>query len=88
MTPSQDRTIHIFAKNSDEQIQIALNRYQDRVYVDMRVWYKSRYGRGFRPTKKGVCFPLDRLSDFTEGMNRLLETVKEMASPHSDEDEK
>lgn len=71
-----NRPIHIFSRNPDERIQIALNKYQGVILVDLRVWYRTREGHTFRPTKRGICFPVQKMADFEKGIHLLRQSTE------------
>jgi hypothetical protein len=58
-------------KGATERIQVSLNNYKGRDYVDIRVYYESE--EEWKPTKKGVTIYPDRL----EELIKLLQKAKE-----------
>ncbi len=65
--------IHIFAKNSSQQIRISLNEYKGVQYIDIRQFYISE--NGFRPTKKGVTLRTDLYLELLNGVVLLGEAL-------------
>ncbi len=73
MPDAETNLIYSFPKSNGEEIQIAMRKYQGKFYVDLRLWFKSREGEGgLKPTTKGVIFPMERLPEFKEGVDKLL----------------
>lgn len=65
--------VHMFDKNSREQIRISLNEYMGFEYIDIRVFYKS--DEGYRPTKKGVTLSKDLYAELFLGVLQLGEAL-------------
>lgn len=69
----QTKLIYAFPMSTGQEIHIALRKYQGKYYIDLRQWFESRQGEGgLRPTKKGIIFPMERLPEFKEGVDKLL----------------
>lgn len=65
-----------------EQMQIAINEYKGKSYLDMRIFYTTDDGATWLPTKKGVtCSPenIEILKDAVE------EAMKEFMSVDEEE---
>lgn len=64
-------------RGTTEQLQISINEFKGKKYLDMRIFYTTDDGATWLPTKKGVtCSPenIELLKDAIE------EAVKEFAS--------
>ena len=82
---AQTTLIHSFPKGNGEEIQIAMRKYQGKYYIDLRLWFESRQGEEalLKPTKRGVIFPMERLPEFKEGVDKLVQAwdkIPELAS--------
>ena len=71
-------------RSATEEIQIALNEYKGKQYLDLRVYYTTDDGLNWNPTKKGVTFSPDKLLDLKAAIETAIkefgveeETVKE-----------
>lgn len=56
-------------RSDRERLQIAINEYKGRSYLDLRIFYTTDGGENWRPTQKGVtCAPeaLETLRDAVE----------------------
>lgn len=63
------KIIATIPKSMTEQLQIAINEYKGKSYLDMRIYYTTDDGANWLPTKKGVtCSPenLETLKDAIE----------------------
>lgn len=76
MGDSKDKLVHIFGKKNDEQIQIFLNEYGGKYYVDIRVWFLPKDSREYKPTRRGVRFPVEQMPEFREGIEKLGEETR------------
>ncbi|MDD5670640.1 MAG: transcriptional coactivator p15/PC4 family protein [Candidatus Omnitrophica bacterium] len=72
MQTEESQLIHAFSKGNNERIQMAVRKYNDRYYVDLRIWYQTKEDPAFRPTKKGLSFLIDYLPEMSQGVERLL----------------
>ena len=78
----KDKLVYSFPKSTGEEIHITVHKYQGKYYIDLRLWFESRQGEGgLKPTKKGVIFPMERLPEFKEGVDRLLEAWDKIPQP-------
>jgi len=57
-------------KSETERIRVGINEYKDRKYVDIRIYYEDDTG-DWRPTKKGITLPPDRVSELAEALGKL-----------------
>ena len=78
----QSKMVYSFPKCTGEEIQIAVRKYQGKYYIDLRQWFESRQQGGeLKPTKKGVIFPMERLPEFKEGVDKLLLAWDKIPTP-------
>jgi len=57
-------------RSERERLQIAINEYKGRSYLDIRIFYTTDGGENWRPTQKGItCAP--------EGLETLRDAVEE-----------
>jgi len=57
-------------RSDRERLQIAINEYKGRSYLDMRIFFTTDGGENWRPTQKGVtCAP--------EGLETLRDAIEE-----------
>ena len=67
-------------RNTTERIQISINSYKNKQYLDLRVYYTTDDGENWLPTKKGVTVSPDNLpllKDAVEEAMQELLTVEE-----------
>ncbi|MBQ4123308.1 transcriptional coactivator p15/PC4 family protein [bacterium] len=67
-------------RNATEQVQISINSYKDKKYLDLRIYYTTDDGGTWLPTKKGVTVSPDNLillKDAVEEAMQELLTVEE-----------
>lgn len=67
-------------RTATEQMQIAINEYKGKSYLDMRIFYTTDDGATWLPTKKGVtCSPenIETLKDAIEEAMKEFTTVEE-----------
>lgn len=79
-TLAQKTTIAILEKTPNEAIHIAINHFDSRIYLDLRIWQRWNSETAFRPTLKGVSIPLDMFPEFREGITQLLLQTEKLYS--------
>ena len=71
----ESKTIHTFDKSTAEQIRISINKFKGAEYVDVRIYFKSSDGE-YKPTKKGITYKPDLVSELEEAVKKLKKAVK------------
>lgn len=59
-------------RSATEEIQIALNEYKGKQYLDLRVYYTTDDGLNWNPTKKGVTFSPDKLVELKAAIETAM----------------
>ena len=65
----ESKLIGTIERNERERVQIAVNEYKGKSYLDLRIFYTTDNGDSWRPTQKGVTIApehLDTLIDAIE----------------------
>ena len=78
MTSSESQLIHSFVKTKGQEVRLALKRYNEQYWLDLRVWYQPEKSPDFRPTQKGVCLALNQLSELRIGLERLTKAAERL----------
>ena len=88
-----NKLLYQFQKNSSEVIRFEKSRFQDRDYLDIRIWYTDEpsdavQGKDvmWKPTKKGIALSMDLLDEFQEGLTKAIDAI-EGKDTKSDESE-
>lgn len=72
----ESKLIATIDRNDRERLQIAVNEYKGKSYLDLRIFYTTDGGDTWRPTQKGVTVApegLDTLRDAVdEAMKELM----------------
>lgn len=72
----ESKLIATIDRNDRERLQIAVNEYKGKSYLDLRIFYTTDGGDTWRPTQKGVTVApegLDTLRDaIDEAMKELM----------------
>ncbi len=61
-------------KNATNKIRVSITEFKGNNYIDLRVYYEDDAGE-YKPTKKGVTFRPDQISQVMDG---LLQAEKEI----------
>lgn len=70
-------------RNATEQLQVSINSYKDKKYLDLRIYYTTDDGGSWLPTKKGVTVSPDNLALLKDAVEEAME---ELASELVEED--
>ena len=73
---------HAFMKSNDQEVRFAAGEYRDKMYLDIRIYFKNEETEEWHPTKKGITLPIEMLPDFRKGLDLLYESIHK--SPCSD----
>ena len=65
---SDNKLISTIERSSTEQLQIAINEYKGKKYLDLRIFYTTDNGASWLPTKKGVTISPNDLSILKEAI--------------------
>ncbi len=57
-------------RNEAERVRIAVNEFNEKWFVDVRTYYQAD-NEEWRPTKKGVNLPIEKLDEFKEAVAKL-----------------
>lgn len=74
------KIIATIPRGSTEQLQISINEFKGKSYLDMRIFYTTDEGATWLPTKKGVtCSPenIGLLKDAVEEAMKEFGAVEE-----------
>ena len=77
---TEPKIIATIPRSATEQLQIAINEYKGKSYLDMRIYYTTDDGANWLPTKKGVtCSPdnLEVLRDAIDAAMQEFMTIEE-----------
>lgn len=78
----EPKIIATIPRTATEQLQISINEYKGKSYLDMRIFYTTDDGATWLPTKKGVtCSPenIEILKDAVDqAMAEFSETEEEV----------
>ncbi len=62
-------------RNATEQLQISINSYKEKKYLDLRIYYTTDDGANWNPTKKGVTVSPDNLVTLKDAVEKAMEEL-------------
>ncbi len=62
-------------RTATEQLQISINSYKDKKYLDLRIYYTTDDGANWNPTKKGVTISPDNLVTLKDAVEKAMEEL-------------
>lgn len=78
---TEPKLLATIPRSATEQLQIAINSYKGKSYLDLRIFYTTDDGINWNPTKKGVTVAPDSLEllkdAIDEAMQELMTTEEE-----------
>ena len=69
----EPKIIATIQRTATEQLQIAINEYKGKAYLDLRIFYTTDDGLNWLPTKKGVTFAPDQLEILQDAVNEAMQ---------------
>ncbi|MDD3237769.1 MAG: transcriptional coactivator p15/PC4 family protein [Candidatus Gastranaerophilales bacterium] len=81
-TATEPKLLATIPRNATEQLQIGINSYKGKSYLDMRIYYTTDDGATWNPTKKGVTVSPDNLDLLKDAIE---EAKKELMSEENAE---
>ncbi|MDD3594679.1 MAG: transcriptional coactivator p15/PC4 family protein [Candidatus Gastranaerophilales bacterium] len=69
-------------RSATEQLQIAINSYKGKSYLDLRIYYTTDDGLNWNPTKKGVTVSPENIELLKDAID---EAMQELLTPAEDE---
>lgn len=61
-----------FERNETEKVMVSMSKFRGNLLADLRIFFVNEDNE-WRPTKKGVSIPADKLSELKEAVNKLVE---------------
>ncbi len=62
-------------RNATEQLQISINSYKEKKYLDLRIFYTTDDGANWLPTKKGVTVSPDNLVTLKDAVEEAMQEL-------------
>ena len=69
---AEAKVLTTIPRSATEEIQIAINEYKGKKYLDLRVYYTTDDGLNWNPTKKGVTFSPEKLEDLKSAIETAM----------------
>lgn len=60
-------------KNKSESIKLSLNIFKEKELLDIRIFYYDKNEDAYKPSKKGISIPLEKIDEFNEKLNKILD---------------
>ncbi|HIZ28299.1 MAG TPA: transcriptional coactivator p15/PC4 family protein [Candidatus Adamsella sp.] len=70
---AEGKILATIPRSATEHLQIAINEYKGKSYLDLRIFYTTDDGANWLPTKKGVTVSPDNLQLFKEAIEKAIE---------------
>lgn len=74
---AEPKLIATVPRSATEQLQISINEYKGKSYLDMRIYYTTHDGLNWLPTKKGVTVSPENMELLKDAID---EAMKEFMS--------
>ncbi len=79
---TEPKMLATIPRSATEQLQIAINSYKGKSYLDLRIFYTTDDGINWNPTKKGVTVAPENLELLKEAIE---EAMQELMTPADEE---
>lgn len=68
----EPKLIATVPRSATEQMQISINEYKGKSYLDMRIYYTTDDGATWLPTKKGVTCSPDNIETLRDAIDEAM----------------
>ncbi len=65
------QTVHSFPFGLGQQIRFNLKKFRGKLYADLRIWFQLKNETEFHPSKKGISFAIEQMSEFQKGFHQI-----------------
>ncbi len=69
---AEPKLIATVPRSATEQLQISINEYKGKSYLDMRIYYTTDDGLNWLPTKKGVTVSPENLELLKDAIDEAM----------------
>ena len=59
-----------------EAVYLSIRNYKNRVYMDLRIFFKPKDSDEMRPTKKGITVPFELIGELKNGFLALEKKMR------------
>lgn len=66
-----ERIVAVLDRGPTQQIQIRLNEFKGRRYLDLRTFYLDEDGETWKPTRKGVSIPVELFGQLKAALEKV-----------------
>lgn len=68
----EPNVLALINRSATERLQVSINSYKDKKYLDMRIYFTTDDGMNWNPTKKGVTVSPDHLVEFKDAVEAAI----------------
>jgi len=68
----ESKLIAAIERNERERVQVAINEYKGKSYLDLRIFYTTDGGDSWRPTQKGVTIAPEHLETLRDAVDEAI----------------
>ena len=69
---TESKLIATVPRSATEQLQISINEYKGKSYLDLRIYYTTDDGLNWLPTKKGVTVSPENLELLKDAIDEAM----------------
>ena len=75
---AEPKLIATVPRSATEQLQISINEYKGKSYLDMRIYYTTDDGLNWLPTKKGVTVSPENMELLKDAIDEAMKEFMSM----------
>lgn len=68
---AEEQLIAVIHRSPTQQIQIRLNAFKGRRYLDLRTFYLDEDEEVYKPTRKGISVPLELFAELKTALEKV-----------------
>lgn len=67
----EDQLVAVLDRGPTQQVQIRLNEFKGKRYLDLRTFYLDENEEVYKPTRKGVSIPVELFEDLKDALKKV-----------------
>lgn len=71
----KNQIAYAFPRGEGEQVQLSIREFENRHYLDVRIWFLPKNEQEYKPTKKGLLLDLKQINNLNKGVQELSKAV-------------
>jgi len=71
----ENQIVHSMKRTENEEVRVSIRSFKDKVYLDLRIFFKSAQSGEWIPSKKGLTLSTELISSLREGLEKAEQAL-------------